>query len=360
VLQDANQKIDRLFSIDLLKAISIIAVVSYHSVFVPESTYPSAFRLMDILFAPFRFCVPVFLTISFLLLKRSLEKKAQAPLYTSFKKRLTRLLIPTLFWGSIAVSLRLLGKANTEESLIVLILQGKIFPGYYYLLVTLQFLPVFIVLNRQLVQVKNFFIILVLQLVALSIVYASNLGMLPTDILIFLRSASRPFFVYWFVYMSLGAYFYNNWSKLVRISNQISVLVKIILLLSTSLIMIAEYNYLLTITKGEVVPFEYAMFSCILSAIVMFVCFSSIEENQIPSPIRTTVKLLAKYSLGIFCINGILSLIFLQLCSRLFVGMNFTFPQILAIKLISCFFLLTVSLGLSILCERIRLRNCVS
>ncbi|QLE43840.1 acyltransferase [Nostoc sp. C052] len=357
--QKTNQKIDRLFSIDLLKAISITAVVSYHSVFVPESTYPLALYWMDILFAPLRFCVPVFFTISFLLLERSFEKNSTAFLYPLLKKRFTRLLIPTLFWGSLAVALRLLGKANQTESILILILRGKIFPGYYYLLVMLQFLPVFIILNRQIGRVKNFLIILILQLIVLIVIYMSNLGAFGADITLFLRSVARPFFAYWFVYMSLGACFYKNWLKLVKISHQISLLFKIILLSSTSLIMVAEYNYLQTVTDGNITPFEYAMFSCILSAIVMFLCFSSIEEDQIPLYVRIIIKLLSKYSLGIFCINGIFSMIFLQLGTQLFVGLNFTFAEILAIKLISCNLLLIVSLGFSMLCDRVGLGACV-
>ncbi|MHC5824369.1 MAG: hypothetical protein ACYT04_53155, partial [Nostoc sp.] len=63
---------------------------------------------MDILFAPLRFCVPVFFTISFLLLERSLEKNSTASFYPLFKKRFIRLLTPTLFWGGLAILLRLL------------------------------------------------------------------------------------------------------------------------------------------------------------------------------------------------------------------------------------------------------------
>jgi len=359
VSQDSAQKIDRLFSLDLLKAISIIAVVSYHSIFVPESAYPSASYWMDILFAPLRFCVPVLFTISFFLLTRSLEKSSTVSFSSLFKKRFIRLLIPTLFWGSLAIFLRFLGKGNQTESLIILVLQGKIFPGYYYLLVMLQFLPIFIIFNRYLGKNKIFFIILLLQLIAISLIYVSNLGVLGTDIIIFLRSAARPFFVYWFVYMVLGSYFYKNWLKIITLSKHISLILKIVLLLSTSLIMIAEYNYLLTITDGKIIPFEYAMFSCILSAIVIFVCFSSVEESQIPLPIRITIKLLSQYSLGIFCTNGILSLICLQLGTQFFGGLNFNLSEILVIKLISCNLLLMVSLGISILCDRIGIGACV-
>ena len=79
----AKQTALRLFPIDVLKAVSIVAVVSFHSIFVYTSTYTSVSYPLDILFAPLKFCVPLLLTISFFLLKRGLEKKNRSA-YISF------------------------------------------------------------------------------------------------------------------------------------------------------------------------------------------------------------------------------------------------------------------------------------
>lgn len=43
---------NRLFFLDLLKALSMISVVSYHSIFLPKSTYADHAVLLDALFAP--------------------------------------------------------------------------------------------------------------------------------------------------------------------------------------------------------------------------------------------------------------------------------------------------------------------
>ena len=63
----------RLFFLDILKAISIVAVVSYHSVFIPRSSYSDSFFWVEALSVPLRFCVPLLLVISFLLTQKSSE-----------------------------------------------------------------------------------------------------------------------------------------------------------------------------------------------------------------------------------------------------------------------------------------------
>jgi hypothetical protein len=314
---------------------------------------------MDVLFAPLRFCVPVFLTISFLLLKRSLDNYSTASVYSLLKKRFIRLLIPTLFWCTLAAGLRFLGKANSTEPLFVPLLQGRIFPGAYYLLIMLQFLPVFIGLQSRFIEIKNVLITVLLQVLVFMLVYLAIQGEFDLKISMILREIARPFFIYWFAYMALGAYFYNNWFKVIELSQRIPLISKILLLTLTSLIMIAEYSNLRWVAGGQASPFEYAMFSCLLSVLVIFLCFASLKENQIPVPLRKVIQLLSRYSLGIFCINGILSLIFFQLSSRLFIGDNFNLPEVLAIKFFGWSLLLTVSLALSILLDRIGLGPCV-
>ncbi|BAY93094.1 MULTISPECIES: acyltransferase family protein [unclassified Tolypothrix] len=103
----SQQKANRLFSLDLLKAMSIIAVVSFHSILVPRTTYADNGLAIDILFSPLRFCVPVFLTISFLLMEKRLVKQTSST-WDAIYKRLNRLLIPTLFWFTIAGSFKII------------------------------------------------------------------------------------------------------------------------------------------------------------------------------------------------------------------------------------------------------------
>jgi hypothetical protein len=354
----SNQPTGRVFFLDLLKAMSIVAVVSYHSIFVPQSTYADSALFVDTLFAPLRFCVPVLLTISFVLFERGLINHPTKPTWSLIKKRLVRLAIPTLFWFGLAAGLKLL-KANSPTALIGGILTGEIFTGSYYLLIMFELLPLFILVRRWLDNLRNVLAVVLLQGLIYFLIHASLSGMFLPQIIPILRTINRPLLAYWFVYIALGVFFYKNLPWLVRTSARIPAQFKALSLFFTSLILLAEYHYLKLISGGAIPPFDYIMFSCILSVPVAFLCFASIEDNQLSVPYMKIVKLLSKYSLGIFCINGILREILLSLGSYLFNEATFSFPEILAIKLIGWGLLLTISLGLSVLLERVGLRDVV-
>ena len=354
----SKQPTSRVFFLDLLKAMSIVAVVSFHSIFVPQSTYADNALFMDMLFAPLKFCVPVLLTISFVLFERGLTNHLTKPTWNLIKKRLIRLAIPTLFWFSLAAGLKLL-KGNSPADLIVDVLTGKIFTGAYYLIILFEFVPIFIWIRRWLNSLRNVLGVIFLQGFVFLIIYASLSDVLLSQIIPTLRNIDRPLFVYWFVYIALGVFFYNNLPWLVRTSARIPVQLKLLSLFFTSLILLAEYSWLYRVSGGSIPPFDYTMFSCILSVPVAFLCFASIEDDQLSLPLVKVIKVLSKYSLGIFCINGILREGFLSFGSYLFNEATFSLPEILVIKLIGWGILLTISLGLSVLLERLGLRNVV-
>ena len=154
-----KQMSSRLFFVDLLKAVSIVAVVSFHSIFVPESTYKPVAQLVELLFSPLRFCVPVFLTLSFFLFWRGLEKPSDESIYFILKKRFVRLLIPTVLWFSLAIAVQIPNQ-DTAIKLMIMTLQGNIFDGAYYLLVLMQLLPIFMCFSRWFAKRRNVLITL--------------------------------------------------------------------------------------------------------------------------------------------------------------------------------------------------------
>lgn len=127
----------RLFALDLLKAISITAVISYHAMLVPRSTYADSLPLLEISAGGLRFCVPVLFTISFFLLACSLDKTDLRP-WQLLKKRLMRLLIPTTFWFGLAILLKSLTR-NPFPHLMERLVSGNIFQGAYFFI---SFAPV--------------------------------------------------------------------------------------------------------------------------------------------------------------------------------------------------------------------------
>ncbi|NEP59548.1 MAG: hypothetical protein F6K31_21475, partial [Symploca sp. SIO2G7] len=175
----------------------------------------------------------------------------------------------------------------------------------------------------------------------------------------FLRFVQRPFVIYWFVYLALGIYLCCNWQVFRQVSAGLQTPVKIVLLLVTSLMMITEASWLHHLTGRELLPFEYAMLSCVISAGIWFFALAAVEDKQLPSRLLPVVRLLSKYSLGIFCINGILVHIFVACSSLILPDLTYSLPAILAIKILGTVFLLSVSLGLSIVIERIGLGRCV-
>lgn len=353
-----NQPAERLFPLDLLKAISITAVVSYHSIFVPRSTYTDSILPINMLFATLRFCVPVLFTISFLLFERGLTKHYAKTTWPLMKKRLVRLIIPTVFWFGLAAGLKLL-KGNALPEVISAVLNGTIFQGAYYLLVMLQFVPVFVWLRHWFSNLKNVLVTILLQGLFFLLLYTMLSTPFETQGLAILRTIGRPLVGYWFVYMALGSYLWKNWSLLVQISTCIPINIKVIMLCLSCLLLVSEEQWLFLLSSGKIPPFDYAMFSCILSVFIVFLCFASIKENQLPLSVKRLVLLLSKYSLGIFCINGIMSEVFLSFGSHLFNGATFGLLEVLAIKLIGWALLLTFSLKLSILLDRVGLETVV-
>ncbi|MBD6620518.1 acyltransferase [Komarekiella sp. 'clone 1'] len=349
-----HQKIDRLFPIDLLKAISIVAVVSFHSTVVPKTTYINSQLYMEILFSPLRFCVPVFLVIYFLLFEKALSKHKVSTL-SVVQKRLVRILIPTMFWFSITALLKLINKSSWIE-VFGGILNGEIFTGGYYLLIILQFIPFFAIFRPWFSKQINVFIAIMIQSSVYIWIYTIHWSSEFNQIVFILKFIHRPLFIYWFVYMVLGIYCYKKWSSIVKLSSLLHIYTKVIILVIYTVLQGVEAYYAFVVLQGDIPPFDYAMFSCMLSVLVMFICFASIKEDQVNPLIKNLVSVLSKYSLGIFCINGILYQLLSSLSLRLFVEVNFNFLEIIIVKLLCFCLLLSISLVLSMLLERMGLK----
>ncbi len=357
IVQQPSQASDRLFFLDFLKAISIVAVVSFHAIFLPRSTFITSDGIIETLFAPLRFSVPVFLTISIFLFERKIAKSPTEPKLL-FKERLNRLGIPILFWFSIAAGLKLIN-GNSIVEIIVAIFQGEIFTGAYYFLIVLQLLWNFVLVRDWLIKEKNIVTTMIIQVVLLLFVYAAISGFFIDEVLKVLIFLERPLIIYWIAYIALGVYIAQNFDSIQRISRSLSKTNKILLLCFTAATMIAEYKVLTFFLADSLRPFDYAAFSCILSVPTMFICFASVKEKSLPSPIVKATKLLSKYSLGIFCINGILAQIFLSIGTRLFSQASFNLVEILGIKIIGWMGLLLLSLLLSIVLKRLGLKRMV-
>ncbi len=350
-----NSLSKRVFPFDMLKAISITAVVSYHSIIIPRASYQLSILPLEILFSSLRFCVPILFTISFVLLCKELEKKSDWPPWKVLKSRLYRLMIPTLFWFGLTFGLRLLNK-NSLPELALRILDGTIFQGSYFLIALLELTPIYIFIYKIILS-KKFVLSAIFMQIFLFIFIRHALEFdSDSEVIKVLRLIDRPLFIYWFSYMFLGTFIWRNWVKIVAFSGNISVVTKSALCVFGCIAISFEQYHILKVSSGNVPPFDYAMICCILSVFILFTCFASIQEDRVPASLRTLILLFSNYSLGIFCVNGILSEILLSVGTHLFKEYTFSFPEILTIKLIGWPVLLFSSLGVSILLDRVGLR----
>jgi Acyltransferase family len=348
----------RIFPLDVLKAASITAVVSYHSIFVSKASYQANVFPLEILFSCFRFCVPVLFTVSFVLLSRELERKHEWSTWKLLAKRLQRLFIPTIFWFSLTFCLRLLNKGSISD-LAPRLLNGTIFQGSYFLVALIELTPIFIFLSKKVFDFKLFIGALFGQIFLFIFIQHTLSSNSSSEVIKTLKLIDRPFFVYWFSYMFLGAFIWRNWAKIVSFSDSISIRNKSALCIFGCILIAFEQYYLLKVSSGNIPPFDYAMISCLLSVFVLFTCCASIQEDQIPGSLRNLILVFSNYSLGIFCINGILSEILLSIGTHFFRDYMFSFHEILMIKLIGWPILLFSCLGISILLSRLGLRTFV-
>jgi len=331
-----------------------VAVVSFHSLFLPASAVQPYQGILDTLFAPLRFCVPVLLTISFMLLQRSLQRSGQGDRTTLLKKRLGRLAIPTLFWFSVAALLRHLGGAPLGKPL----LQGYIFPGAYYLIVMLLVVP-WVIWRSRPISTRTVLILTLLQglfFIGLKVILAHP-GWSPLADLLALPGRSLP--LYWFAYVAMGRYLGDRYDALVQISQRLPSLCKIGLLATLWLSTTLEYHHLQSLTQGPVAPFEYGLLSCLLSVPIGFLCLASLQPSQLPLALGRLVQVLSRYSLGIFCTNGILSLVLLQAVEHWNPEIPPQLTTLIAIKGIGWVSLLGLSLALAMALDRSRLRGCI-
>jgi len=192
-------------------------------------------------------------------------------------------------------------------------LRGEIFTGAYYLLALLQLLPIFFFIRNKISPLSTLLFGLIFHSVIVTVVYSLLKNPLANDLIHLLRIMDRPVFIYWIIYLCMGIYINNNLLRLKLLSQNTPRWFKVLLLSGMCLLSWRNYTWLEQITNQTIAPFDYLTLASILSVPIIFYCFISVQEDCLPKWLVKMIKTLAKYSLGIFCINGILRLAFLSI-----------------------------------------------
>jgi len=186
--------IRRSVSADVLKAISIFAVVFIHvALSIPN---PPAYIYWLIL--SLRFCVPIFIILWAYFLEKSIEKSTDK--YAYFISRFLRLLAPFIFWSMVYFFL----SADLEKITIAKIFTkhwfGRGWAGQYYFIILFQLIPLFMAIRYLSTYIVNFYNIMLL----FSIVFYIIISYSPLFTNNTVAKISDVLFIYWLPYVFIG------------------------------------------------------------------------------------------------------------------------------------------------------------
>ncbi|WP_072620620.1 acyltransferase family protein [Spirulina major] len=342
---------DRHFSIDLLRAISISAVVYYHALFAPINAYGAVAISELILIAPLRFCVPMFLTLSFILFEHRLHSVPHRSPLEHLKFRIWRLLKPVGFWFAIAILLEAIATDNTRRDIAQETLTGTIFIGSDYLLILLQLTLLYPLLRSLFRHPLTLPSLALLQ----GLVFIGVHGLLWTQThpasaqaLTILTTLQRPLILYWLLYLGLGHFCYTHWDQLLTWSRRLTPQIKIAGLLGYAIAASLEFYLLTQPGFANLYPFEYALITASLSPLLLLLCCLNLTPHSLPPWAVTLIRQLSRYSLGIYCINGIGNKFFSVLARPLFAELSLNLWQVSLIRFGGWLILLSLSYWLAI------------
>jgi peptidoglycan/LPS O-acetylase OafA/YrhL len=361
-IPQAWQTSDRLFSIDVLRAISIGAVVYYHALFAPIHAYGAVAVAELILIAPLRFCVPVFLTLSFILFEHRLRSAPQRSPLEHLQTRIWRLLQPLGFWFAIAALLEWIATDNTPRAIAQEAITGTIFIGSDYLLILLQFTllyPLLRPLFRHRLALPSLALLQWLIFLGIHGLLWTQTSPLSAQVLTLLTTLKRPLVLYWLLYLGLGYCCYAHWDHLLAWSRRLSPWMKWSGLGGYAIAACLEFARLTQPGFADLYTFEYVLITASISPLILLLCCLDLKPTTLPPWGVALIRQISRYSLGIYCINGIGNKIFSVLARPLFTELSLNLWQVSLVRFGGWLILFGVSYRLAILLAQLGLKRVV-
>jgi surface polysaccharide O-acyltransferase-like enzyme len=269
--------------VDVAKAASIFGVVCIHSSIAEQET-----SLLLGGSSYFRFCVPVFIVISFFLSENHWQKKEGNPSKKEYlTNRLPRLLFPYIVWSILyALGQFYLGITPKINFGLTFAWQGQYF---FVILIQLTILYPWL----RMIRVTKLGL-LFLALVTMIVLYlpSNYLGLnIP-----FVFSGEAPFF-YWLFYVFLGIFMARNKNTIDDGLQLIPPSLATLLVVALPFLIIIEGFF-------AHAPYPYLRISVLLTSSILIILFTRIRTYS--KPFEWVIRVLSKYSLGIFCMNPII------------------------------------------------------
>jgi hypothetical protein len=332
-----NETESRLASPDILKVLSITAVVFIHgSSLIPLSPSDSGGTVYILnLNLMFRFCVPIFIFLWAYFQEKSTLKHGST---TLLRSRFYTLFIPFFFWSLVYFVITANFEALTLTKILTIHWTGFGWSGQYYFVILFQLILLFPIIRWISLKVARF---LPMVYITSLIMYAliSYTGWLYLDAVG--KIGDRPF-VYWLPYAILGVIYAHK--------NIFGVKVPLLLgLISTGLIALEFHIFNLREVGIYLHPAVFITSFILLSFLEYRISYASLSQ-----PMAWVIQIVAKNTLGIFCLNPLVIIVASAFFHSYGIALNFDGAAILG-PILSTIFIIIACMLVTTLLKRIRL-----
>lgn len=276
----------RLYNIDLLKAFSIFGVVYIHGSFLASSEHNHLNS------SYFRFCVPIFIIISFYLAEsyRSHDVKAFS-FITHILPRLKKLFIPFFMWSCMYILL-LITFPISPVKIITKHFAGYGWAGQYFFLLMIQATAAYYLI----IKLRITFKALTVSCLFLFTCYLYLINLHFNDHPL-IKAFDMRHIIYWIFYIVLGIWAARSTPGTgVRLAQ---VILLSLLLLIPGLLVI-ENNIMHSIGEDNQDP--YLRIGVLIISTLLFLLTLTLKLHSLPL-LKIIVSTISKYSMGIFCLN---------------------------------------------------------
>ncbi|WP_028981509.1 acyltransferase family protein [Sporocytophaga myxococcoides] len=283
---------EELFSIHFLKFLSLIGVVFIHySFFFKEQRFHSEI---------FRFCVPIFILSSVFLFERANIHKELGLSFLS--KRLLRLSIPFICW-SVVYFLIFPHRQTAPLKILTTHFLGYGWSGQYYFFILFQVTIIYFFIRR--VKLINGYYLLAIGVSTLIIYWILFYGIYRNALVL---KISNRLFIYWTFYIIVAIWLARNYSNIRNHKYRRSVWLVALLMSFPLLISLEEHFYPITGRLEEYCKVSILIASTCLFGLVLME--ESLVKIIISDHLKNLIRMVSKYSLGIFCLNPLVITMF--------------------------------------------------
>ena len=283
--------------INHLKIASIVGVVYIHANSNPQLALSTVY---------FRFGVPIFIISSFFLAERyTLSSGTELPIFPYLKKRVSRLLVPYLFWSSIYCWVKFRPSYPSIFKFLTVHWIGFGWAGQYYLIMMIQLTLIYPFVRRIDITSRNLFL-----------AFFSTLLLLYGPLNYFnlspaIEGLSESIFIYWLFYMLFAIYVARHYQHIKNWFAGIGLWQRLILIISLPLLMVIE-SILVSPFNETINP--YFCVSTLVASSLIFLLMADIDSvwHRKKTHADQNFQLLPKshwvsnLTLGIFCLNPLI------------------------------------------------------